>query len=565
VERTRRRPLTALLTATALTGAAISLWSGTAQATVPTSAAAGTQASHTTQAAIQAATHAGPAAIVSMGDSAISGEGAGTDTSDNYMAGTDGPANFCHRSASSEIFDTGISGVTPFDIACSGAQTGDIASIPQYAAVTGTGGGDFGEAKQDTQLATIAKSNNVKMVVLTIGANDDFDFTGIMEACLGQYFPTPQSQGCRDTIGTAEIQRRAAAVQPKVIAAIEDVRDTMRGAGYADSDYQLVYQSYFTPITPDLRSGIDNYTGKVANGCPAFTEDLAWGHNLVVPMLSDALRHAAEQVPGVRYLDQRRVSYGHEVCAEFTTSPYEYTNGDVIDTSELTRNGCDKQVLFGGLICMDEIRQSYHLRVAGYQGEGACLGQFYNATNPESFCTLNQQDGTSIRSLTPGQQWMDPVDDGGWFQLTSKSNGNVWDFSGGGTDGDSTNGRPLITYPIDGGLNQSFVTEIKSDGSYEVDFSGNRNMCLDATGGQAAAGVKLEQWGCNGNANQHWFFQAKGGGYYAVASAQNQNLVATIGSSTDGSGNPVIELQPYTGAANQLWKLNELGIVYLHG
>jgi hypothetical protein len=90
-------------------------------------------------------------------------------------------------------------------------------------------------------------------------------------------------------------------------------------------------------------------------------------------------------------------------------------------------------------------------------------------------------------------------------------------------------------------------------------------MCLDATGGTAAAGVKLEQWGCNGGGNQRWFFQPKGGGYYAVASAQNQNLVATIGASTDGAGNPVIELQAYTGAANQLWKLSQLGIVYLHG
>ncbi|GAA1952321.1 RICIN domain-containing protein [Catenulispora subtropica] len=542
MNRTRRRSLTALATAAALSGALVTTWSGTAQAV----------------------THSGPAAIVAMGDSAISGEGAGTDTSDDFIPPTDGPSDYCHRSPKSEIFDTGLSGVTAFDIACSGAQTGDIASLPQYAAITGGGSGDFGEPKQDAQLAGIAKANDVKMVVLTIGANDDFDFTGIMEACIQAYFPT-NGTPCRTSIGNAEIYRRAAAVQPKVVAAIEDVRDTMRDAGYADGDYQLVFQSYFTPITPDLRSGVDNYLAKVANGCPGYTEDGAWGHNFIVPLFDDTLRAAAEQVPGVRYLDQRRVSYGHEVCAEFTSSPYEYTNGDFIDVSELTRNGCDRQVLFGGLICENEIRQSYHLRVAGYQGEGACLAQFYTSTGAEAYCTLNQQDGTSIRPLAPGQPWMDQVDDGGWFQLTSKANGNVLDFSGGGTDGDSTNGRPLITYPVTGGLNQSFVMEIKSGGSYEVDFSGNRNMCLDATGGTAAAGVKLEQWGCNGGGNQRWFFQPEGGGYYAIAASQNQSLVATIGSGTDGAGNPVVELRPYTGAANQLWKLNQLGIVYLHG
>jgi hypothetical protein len=50
-----------------------------------------------------------------------------------------------------------------------------------------------------------------------------------------------------------------------------------------------------------------------------------------------------------------------------------------------------------------------------------------------------------------------------------------------------------------------------------------------------------------------------------VASALNQNLVATIGASTDGYGNPQIELQPYSGAASQLWQLSQLGIVHLHG
>jgi hypothetical protein len=551
------RPVLALAAAGTLAAAVTAL-------AAPAEAQSAATARVTTAAGIAATAHTGPAAIVSLGDSAISGEGAGTDTNDGYIPPTDGPSDYCHRNPKAEIFDTAIAGVTPFDIACSGAQTGDIASIPQYAAVTGPGGGDFGEPKQDVQLAQIAAKNTVKMVVLTIGANDDFEFTGIMEACVQAYFPV-NSTPCRDTIGTAEIQRRAAAVQPKVIAAIQDVRDTMRNAGYADSDYQLVFQSYFTPITPDLRKGVDNYVGKIAAGCPGYTEDGAWGHNLVVPTFDDALRHAAEQVPGVRFLDQRRVSYGHEVCAEWTSSPYEYTNGDVIDPGELIRNGCDQQVLFGGLICMDEIRQSYHLRVAGYQGEAACLTQFYTSPSQEAFCTLNQQDGTSIKPLTAGAAWLDPVDDGGWFQITGKASGNVMDFSGGGADGDSANGRPLITYTPTGGLNQSFVTEIKPDGSYEVDFSGNRNMCLDATGGRAAAGIKLEQWGCNGGGNQHWFFQPKGGGYYAIASAQNTSLVATVGSGTDGGGNPVVELQPYSGAAGQLWKLSELGIVYLHG
>ena len=163
-------------------------------------------------------------AIVALGDSAISGEGAGTDTDDAYVPGTDAPTNFCHRSAKSEIFDTGLSGITGVDLACSGAQTGDLVSDPTLAKITGAGSGDFGEPKQDVELAQTAAQYQVKMVVVTIGANDDFDFSGIMESCLGQYFPIPQSEGCRDTIGSATITARAKAVIPKIEAALADVQ-----------------------------------------------------------------------------------------------------------------------------------------------------------------------------------------------------------------------------------------------------------------------------------------------------------------------------------------------------
>ncbi len=548
-------PPTALLAVAGLV-AALGLATAAPSAGAATAATTATVSTASARAAL-------PAAIVSLGDSAISGEGAGTDTNDGYFPGTDGPKDYCHRHPKSEIFDTGLAGVTPVDLACSGAQTGDLVSDPTLAKITGPGGGDFGEPKQDAQLAQTAAKYDVKMVVVTIGANDDFNFSGIMESCLGQYFPIPKGQGCRDTIGSAAITQRVAAVIPKVTAAITDVRQTMRAAGYADGDYQLVYQSYFTPLTPDIRS--NDYATKVAQGCPAYPEDMAWGHNWVVPTFEDGLRKAAEAVPGVRFLDQRRVSYGHEVCAEWTSSPYEYTNGDVIDLSENTRNGCDYPIGILSL-CENEIRQSFHLRVAGYQGEGACLGGFFDQpAQQEAYCTLNQQDGTSIVPLTPGQPFGDKPEDGAWYQLTNAADGKALDLAGGGSYGDSTNGRLAISYPATGGLNQSFVLEAKAGGSYELDFSGNRNMCLDATAASTAPGTRLEQWGCNGGGNQHWVVEPATGGSYKIADSQDTTKVATLSGDLDAQGNPIVELAADTGAAGQLWQLTKLGIVYLHG
>lgn len=519
-----------------------------------------TMASAPTASAVPTAT-VKPAAIVALGDSAISGEGAGTDTNDAYEPGTDTPTNYCHRHDRSEIFVTGLTGVTPINLACSGAQTGDLVSDPELAKITGPGSGDFGEAKQDVQLARKAAEYDVRMVVVTIGANDDFDFSGIMMSCLAQYFPIPKDQGCRDTIGSAAITQRAERVIPKVVAALTNVRNTMRAAGYADSSYQLVYQSYFTPITPDIRR--NDYVGKVADGCPAFPEDLAWGHNWVVPTLSDALRKAAGQVPGVRYLDQRRVSYGHEVCAGWTSSPYEYVNGDVINLAEWVRNGCDQEIGIPG-ICMNMVRQSYHLRVAGYRGEGICLGQFYRQPeHKEAFCTLDPQNSTSIRPLTPGQPFPDQPEAGSWYQLTNLGTGQVLDFAGGGSYGDSTNGRAAVGYRATGGLNQSFVLNSRSAGGLSLNFSGNESMCLDATGAATATGTRLVQWSCHSGDNQRWIFRPAAAGGYQLAAAMDQSKVMALSSDQDGQGNRLVTLAADTGAADQRWQITKLGIAYL--
>lgn len=167
--------------------------------------------------------------------------------------------------------------------------------------------------------------------------------------------------------------------------------------------------------------------------------------------------------------------------------------------------------------------------------------------------------------LTAGQPFGDVPEDGAWYQLTNAATGQVLDLSGGGTYGDSTDGRLAINYPADGGLNQSFVLEAKPGGSYQMDFSGNRSMCLDATGAVTTPGTQLEQWSCNGGGNQHWIFEPAGNGRYKLADSQNTGMIATVGADHDSQNNPIVELAADTGASAQLWQLTKLGIVYLHG
>jgi hypothetical protein len=66
-----------------------------------------------------AAPGTGPTAVVALGDSAISGEGAGA-----YEPGTNGPGgDFCHRSTRALIQQTAIPGIqSRISLACSGAR-----------------------------------------------------------------------------------------------------------------------------------------------------------------------------------------------------------------------------------------------------------------------------------------------------------------------------------------------------------------------------------------------------------------------------------------------------------
>src|SRR3954466_2110088 len=96
------------------------------------------------------------AAVVALGDSAASGEGAG-----DYAPGTRGEGgDWCHRSPRAYIHATRLAPLA-IDLACSGADTADITSTRQY-----------GEAAQAAQLADVAHRYRVTTVVLQVGAND---------------------------------------------------------------------------------------------------------------------------------------------------------------------------------------------------------------------------------------------------------------------------------------------------------------------------------------------------------------------------------------------------------
>ncbi len=295
-----------------------------------------------------------PTAIVSLGDSAMSGEGAGS-----YEPATDGPHDYCHRSAEAMIHRTGITVAKSINLACSGA----IAANLQIG-----GPGQYGEPSQATQLAKIARTYNVKLLAVQIGANDNPDFGDVIRDCVLAWVD-PLHKSCAQTDGPAW-SRDVKAMVPKVEKSIRDLRSVMHSAGYANKDYQFVLLSYASPVTESMK------VTHPFDGCPLRTTDAKWGRTVAVPQLSAAEAKAAADT-GVRFLSLAQATAGHEACNDTGAPAWE--NGLTVEMADVP-NGLDDHLA----------QQSFHPDAQGHREFGRCLGQFYAKSARTGACQVGR-------------------------------------------------------------------------------------------------------------------------------------------------------------------------------
>ncbi|MCY7343187.1 MAG: GDSL-type esterase/lipase family protein [Pseudonocardia sp.] len=311
-----------------------------------------------------------PAAVVALGDSAASGEGAG-----DYEPGTRGEdGNWCHRSSYAYIHRTGL---TPesVNLACSGAGAGDVA---------------FGDSTHNTEtsqaraLVDVAGRYRVETVVLQVGANDDAALTDTGIACM-RAFLDPTEPPCRETVGPL-VGSRMAATAPKVETAVRDVRAAMSQAGYARDSYTLVMASYAAPITEKM------LPLQGARGCPHSRDDAAWGRTVLFPALSATLRGVAERT-GARFLDMVRATEGYEAC---TRTPYteEWQRRITVDARALVYGGLDA-------ISFHLAQESFHPQAKAHSEMGRCVGEFVRTDARAGACVAGTDGRVGLDVSAP--------------------------------------------------------------------------------------------------------------------------------------------------------------------
>ena len=366
----------------------------------------------------------GTPAIVALGDSAISGEAgrwAGNTNSSSsrvdalgsraYWDAANGEAiRGCHRSQSAEVHIGG--GFKTANLACSGAR-----------ASTNAGGSDFkpgidfysdtsGRVGQTLALQRYAAANNVRAVTLLIGANN-YGFADIVQTCVTDWLTSPSwwpnycndDSGIRSRFTAARIETETNNVR----GAMLNVRQAMRTAGYADSQWTLLVQTYSSPIPrgSGFRYPQTGFTRQTIGGCGVWNRDADWANDTVVSTFNSTLRNAAASsgLTNTKVVDMTNALAGRRLC-ENTVGLLEergiasWTSPGAVDQTEWVSQIRTVTAIFPPY----EIQEDGHPSYWGQLALRSCLRQAFNNGAPRGgSCTIG---GTGLVGGEPNMRFV---------------------------------------------------------------------------------------------------------------------------------------------------------------
>lgn len=347
---------------------------------------------------------AGTPSIVSVGDSAISGEAGrwAGNTNDSpskvdalgssaYWDAAGGEAiPGCHRSKAAEIHIGG--GVNSANLACSGART---YTQPYSSGSDFKPGLDFyddgaGHVGQAKALQQYAATHNVKLVVALIDANN-YGFADIVQTCVLDWLTSPTwwKNYCNDdsSVSSRFTAANQATVTSQVAGAFQNLRTAMRNAGYSDGAWTLDVQTYMSPIPPAsaFRYGESGYTRQSVGGCGVWNRDANWANDTAVVAMNTSARNGAAQsgLTNIKILDTSSLLVGRRLC-ENTVGLLEeqgvpsWTAPGAADKSEWVSQIRTTTTLFGPYLLQEDLHPNYW----GQKALRNCVRQAYNNGTP---------------------------------------------------------------------------------------------------------------------------------------------------------------------------------------
>lgn len=251
-----------------------------------------------------------PTAAVALGDSFVSGEGAGayqpvTDINGvaqgfpGWSAANSNPF-FCHRSSNASINRASLPGIAArFNLACSGGQPYDLAS----ASASRSKGRNV--ASQLDQLRAVARTHDIDLVLIGLGSNNSsFTFGDVASECANRFIadawtgwwefwaylngPINQNPCTANDLATAA---EMAAGTAETVNAVRQLLTTLAQVD-ADGTHRVVFQDYTNPLPFDVLASLVSEDGReddrdkfrdlgaerYAAGCPIHRASMGPGH-----------------------------------------------------------------------------------------------------------------------------------------------------------------------------------------------------------------------------------------------------------------------------------------------
>jgi hypothetical protein len=361
----------------------------------------------------------GTPAVVTLGDSAVSGEAgrwAGNTNEDPARADALGSTAYwdtptgeavghCHRSKSAQAFIGG--GVLGYNLACSGATTATHGTAPGEDFKPGI---DFyadaqGRRGQARALQDLAATHNVKAVVVMIGANN-YGFAAIVTRCIENWITSPSflKNFCSDDgdIASRFTPARVAAETANVRTALLNVRTAMASAGYGASQYTILAQTYWSPVPrgAQIRYPQSGFERQTVGGCGIWNRDADWANNTVVTTLNSTMRNAAATsgLPNVEVLDLEKALNGRRLC-ENTVGLLEekgvasWKSAGAVDKTEWVEQIRTASTIFGPY----QLQEDAHADYWGQLAMRNCLRLAYNGGAVRGGACVRAANGLTSR------------------------------------------------------------------------------------------------------------------------------------------------------------------------
>lgn len=379
-----------------------------------------------------------PTAAVAIGDSFISGEGAGSyqgvtnyiDITQTFQSWTENnkSAFYCHRSANASIQQADLPGIDArFNLACSGGQPHDIVN-PSYS----RDGGRWVDSQLD-QLRKVAETHDIDVVLIGLGSNNShFTFGDLATKCVEGFLQdawigwwevwagpwnknqdpcTASSFPNADTMSAATAETTNAARQ--ILQTLAEIDE--------DGQHRVVFQDYVDPLPHEIAQEYHTEDGRsdtrdkfralgrerYAAGCPVHRASLGPAQ-VFTSTLGNLVRNTsaalAAEFPNadIAYMNVQQAFNGGRLCensgspANALATPVRFQkspNGNFATNM----SGWDKLDLRDAAnTCSNHFQtcqESLHPNAAGHAVLGQCLAGAAASTAPIIECVRNASTG----------------------------------------------------------------------------------------------------------------------------------------------------------------------------